>query len=286
MLSFVFPLLLALGEPAPRAPLPVCLTDSLPYQLAKPSVMINLVSEELREISGLSPTGQNGVFCAIADERGEIFFIDGDGGGAILQRVLFRDNGDFEGLEKVGKCLYAVKSDGDIFEVRNWNRAKPRVTKYKTGLSRTDDVEGLGYDRQRHALLVAAKGNPDSAGVRAVYAFGLASKKLLPEPAYSIDPVEVNNRVPYHPEEKPSYFSPSGVAVHPVTGDIYVISTAPKRLVVLDYTSGKIRYAVRLNKKILPQPEGIAFDAAGNLYLSSEGKKGEAQLLRFDFIRL
>jgi uncharacterized protein YjiK len=68
-----------------------------------------------------------------------------------------------------------------------------------------------------------------------------------------------------------------------VTGDVYVISSALKRLIVLDYTTGAIRYAVRLNKKLLPQPEGIAFDAEGNLHLSSEGKKGEGLVFKFDY---
>jgi len=63
---------------------------------------------------------------------------------------------------------------------------------------------------------------------------------------------------------------------------VYVLSSALKRLVVLNYNDGTIRYAVRLDKKILPQPEGISFDQEGNLYLSSEGKKGEGQVLRFD----
>jgi len=92
----------------------------------------------------------------------------------------------------------------------------------------------------------------------------------------------VNELLPYLDQEKHHYFSPSGIAVHPITGDVYVLSTALKRLVVLDYTTGKIRYAVRLDKKVLPQPEGIAFDSEGNLFLASEGKKGEGMLLRFN----
>ncbi|MCC7244226.1 MAG: SdiA-regulated domain-containing protein, partial [Saprospiraceae bacterium] len=89
--------------------------------------------------------------------------------------------------------------------------------------------------------------------------------------------------VPDGPEDKPNFFSPSGIAIHPKTGEIFVISTAKKRLVVLDYTTGQIRFAVRLDKKVMPQPEGISFDAAGNLLISSEGKKGEGLLLKFNY---
>lgn len=264
-------------------PAPLAVPDSLPYNLEMPTQIINLVSSDLQEISGLSPTEEPGVFCSIADEKGEILFIDGAGGGTIQRRVLFREKGDFEGVEKVGKCLYAMKSNGDVYEITHWKSDYPKTTVYKTKLTKANDVEGLGYDARRHALLVACKGDPDSSYQRVVYAFDLRNKQLSDEPVYTIDPLEVNERVPYGPEDKKHFFSPSGIAVHPLTGDVYIISSALKRLVVLDYATGKMRFAIRLDKKLLPQPEGIAFDTAGNLFLSSEGKKGEGLLLRFEY---
>ena len=258
------------------------ITDSLPYDLQSPTLTINLASEALKEISGLSPTDSAGIYLAIADERGEVFFIDGNGGGAVFQRVLFRDKGDFEGVEMVGKTIWAAKSDGDIFEITDWAKGSPKVEMYKTPLKKTDDVEGLAYDPWRKALLLACKANPDSLYVRNIYVFDLNSKTLDKEPVYRINPGEINQLVPYNETEKHDYFSPSGLAVHPLSGDVYVISTALKRLVVLDYKSGKIKFARRLDKKILPQPEGISFDPMGNLLLSSEGKQGEGMLLKFD----
>ena len=259
-------------------------SDSLPYNLSAPSLTINLVSADLQEISGLSPTDEPGVFLAIADERGEIFFIDGSGGGAIHTRVLFRDKGDFEGVEKVDKKIYALKSDGDIFEISKWKNGSPDVQAFDTPLRKMDDVEGLGYDAARKSLLVACKGDPERDTLRGIFAFSLEKNEMLPQPVYIIDPQEVNRWVPYGSEDKDDrFFSPSGIAVHPKTQDVYVVSTALKRLVVLNHETGKISLAIRLDKKVLPQPEGIAFDAEGNLYLSSEGKKGEGLLLKFDF---
>ena len=256
--------------------------DTLPYDLEHPSFIINLVSEELKEISGLSPTETAGIYLAIADEKGEIFFIDGAGGGAILRKVWFRDKGDFEGVEMVGKCLYAVKSKGDVFEIGCWDTDTPSIVEYKTALNKSDDVEGLCYDEKRFSLLLACKQDPDSAGLRRIYSFDLKTKQLSKNPVYTIDPETVNRLVPLENDKK-HYISPSGIAIHPKTGDVYVISTAQKRIVVMDYKTGDIRYAARLDKHLLPQPEGIAFDAEGNLYLSSEGKKGEGLVLKFDF---
>lgn len=257
--------------------------DTLPYDLSNPSFIINLASEDLKEISGLSPSDSAGIYLAVNDERGEIFFIDGMGGGAILHKILFREKGDFEGVEMVGKCLYAVKSDGDLFEIGCWNTDTPNIKEYKSPLKKTDDVEGLCYDARRFALLLACKQDPDSAGLRRIFAFNLKTKQLGKTPVYTIDPEAVNRLVPLDNSDKNDHISPSGIAIHPITGDVYVISSAQKRLVVLEYNTGAIRYAVRLDKKLLPQPEGIAFDADGNLHLSSEGKKGEGLVFKFDY---
>jgi uncharacterized protein YjiK len=258
-------------------------TGSFPYDIQSPTLTINLATPELMELSGLSPTDSAGIFLAIADERGEVFFIDGNAGGTVVRRILFREKGDFEGVEMVGKSIWAIKSDGDLFELRDWNGQPPTVDMYKTPLKKTDDIEGLAHDPKRNALLLASKSDPKNFAPRMLYAFDLAEKKLLPEPVYFIHPEEVNDLVPYADQEKRDAFSPSGVAIHPLNGDIYVISTALKRLVVLDYEKGRIKHAVRLDKKMMPQPEGISFDPAGNLYIGSEGKGNDGLLLRFDF---
>lgn len=267
----------------PPNPTFALISDSIPYNLEAPSLTINLVSDELKEISGLSPTSTPGEYLAIADERGEVFFVDGNGGGAVTRRVLFRDKGDFEGIEMVGNTIWALKSNGDLYEITDWKNTTPTVEEHKTFLKKYNDLEGLAYDPWRKALLLACKEKPDSMYPRHIYAFDLASKTLAETPAYTIQPEDVNRLVDYGPVEKHDAFSPSGIAVHPLTGDVYVISTALKRLVVLDYKTGKVKFAQRLDKKLLPQPEGISFDPAGNLLLSSEGKQGEGLLLKFDF---
>lgn len=258
--------------------------DSIPYDLSAPAQTIQLGSADLSEISALSPTYMPGVFLAVADERGEVFFIDSKQNGAISKRIPFRENGDFEGVEMVDSVIFCLKSDGVLFEISHWDQAKPQVREYATALTRDNNVEGLGYDAVRQVLLLACKEDPETDRPRRVYAFDLRTHQLNATPVYTVDPREVNTRVPYSDEDKKQhFFSSSGVAVHPLTQDIYLISTALKRLVVLDHGTGKIRFATRLDKQVIPQPEGIAFDPAGNLYLSSEGKGGEGFILVFPY---
>ncbi len=255
---------------------------ALPYDLQAPALTISLATKDLKEISALSPTSEPGIFLAVADERGDIFFVDTRKDGAITKRVSFRDKGDFEGVEMVGDRIFCLKSSGVIFEISNWQNGTPEVQEYPTMLQKDNDLEGLGYDAGRNVLLLACKENPENDVDRRIFAFDLGTHQLSADPVYTIHPREVNAQVPYNEEDKKQhFFSSSGVAVHPLTQDVYVISTSLKRIVVLDHGSGQIRFAARLDKSILPQPEGISFDPEGNLYISTEGKTGEGAILKF-----
>jgi DNA-binding beta-propeller fold protein YncE len=77
-------------------------------------------------------------------------------------------------------------------------------------------------------------------------------------------------------------FAPSGIAIHPATKDIYVISSAGKQLLILS-AAGKIKSSHKLNSKHFTQPEGISFSANGDLYISNEGKGGNGNILLFRY---
>ena len=78
-------------------------------------------------------------------------------------------------------------------------------------------------------------------------------------------------------------FAPSGIAVHPKTQNIYVLSSQGKTLVVL-HSDGQIAHIEKLEKEIHPQPEGICFDQEGNLFISNEGKEedGVGKIYKFE----
>ena len=257
----------------------------IPYATDLPDERYLLTDPNLQEISGLSVTSTPGVFAAVSDERGEIYWLDIQNKAAIQQKILFKEKGDFEGIEAVNDTIYCIKSDGDLYEVSNWrNNGTPTINTYKLDLD-PHDIEGLCYDKKRNALLVAAKEDPESAVKRAIWSFDLNLKKRSEQPVLWLEPSQVDRIVPNDDDNKQRYFSTSGLAVHPITGDIYLISTALKRLAVIDYTTGDVKAAVRLNKDILGQPEGVTFDASGNLYISSEAKKSEAMIVKFNFKR-
>jgi uncharacterized protein YjiK len=248
-----------------------------PYDFSEPEKTLSL-SVDLKEISGLSLTSKKSQLAAIGDEKGQIFFINIENGN-IERAPIFRDKGDFEDLVLLGDSVWCVKSDGDLFKVTNLDHATPASEKFKSGFlsQERDDVEGLCFDEKNNRLLLACKGVTDSFNVRRFMVFDLKTNKFDEKPAFSLDPCDVEKMLG---NKKGKPFSPSGIAIHPKTGDFYVLSSVGKMLAVLS-SDGVLKAAVKLDKEILPQPEGITFALDGTLFISTEGKKGQGMILIF-----
>ncbi|MEP7170152.1 MAG: SdiA-regulated domain-containing protein, partial [Bacteroidota bacterium] len=74
--------------------------------------------------------------------------------------------------------------------------------------------------------------------------------------------------------------APSALAIQPFTRDIYVLSSVERLLVIID-ANGKLKKVIKLSIALFSQPEGIAFDTAGNLYITNEGRSGKGYILKF-----
>jgi len=250
------------------------------YGLAsKPASSVTLPSP-LREISGISVSPGGRIF-AHNDERGLIFEVDpGDGRigkqFAVGARTL---RGDFEDICVVGDTLYLVRSDGRLYQFpEGRDRENVPAVSFGTPLNRSNNVEGLCYDPATGSLLLACKESPwiggrppagNGAGTgrtRAVYAFDLKTKKLRGEARFLIDVEDLKEK------SGVKNFRPSGIARHPVTGNFFVISGPGNSIIELS-PRGKLLSVDHLSKRYNEQPEGIAFDAKGNLLIANEGKR-------------
>lgn len=260
-----------------------------PYQVNEPDQVLTM-AEELKEISGLGLTEDGQYLVAVQDENGIIYYLDKNT-GAIQQQIKFKDDGDFEGIEVVGKTTYVVKSTGTIYEVPENGQ---EVKKYNFELSSKNDVEGLAFDAKNNRLLLACKNKSgtDEEEVkvadnkRGIYAFDLDKKTLSEKPVYIITPQSVQDYLSALPNtsskekmlerfsEGDMKFAPSAIAVHPQSGNLYVLSAVGNILLVLD-ADGNVLQVEKLKKKIHLQPEGICFDKDGTMYISNEGRDGE-----------
>ncbi|MEL7020935.1 MAG: SdiA-regulated domain-containing protein [Bacteroidota bacterium] len=268
-----------------------------PYDLAHPDKTFELPSI-LTEISGLDIAANGKRLLAVQDEQGIVFQIS-TRSGRLKQQFKFHKNGDYEGIERVGADLFVVKNTGTIYEIKNYSSVEDKVAKinkFNTYLDSSHNVEGLAYDPQQHRLLLACKGSDKKnyKMKKQIYSFDLATHTLDTTPVYEIDQQHIMNylgmgkvtqqleRVAHQIDPTRSYFafSPSAIAVHPRTGNLYVTSSVGKLLVVLN-PEGELLHIERLDKKIHRQPEGLAFAKNGTLYISNEGKKGTGKIQVF-----
>ena len=243
------------------------------YRINDPDTTIKLDSK-LSEISGLSMVLDDSLLVSIQDEDGLLFFLD-KRTGELVEQQKFAGDEDYEGIEVVGDTAYVVNSKGDM-EVIELVPEVRHLKKVKTLLKRDDDVEGLGYSAEGQSLLMACKSNREGKRRdRYVYRYDLQTEKLNPDPFLVLDPEAVAKNL--QREKKTPYFSPSALAVHPLSGEIYIISSPAAALVVYD-KQGKFLSGVELDRGVHPQPEGMVIDKQGFLYISSEARGGIATL--------
>lgn len=234
---------------------------------------------ELKEISGLSYIDA-GRFACVQDELGKIYIYNTET-SAVEKEIPFAGAGDFEGLAIVNQTAWVVRADGRLFEVSNYNTS-PAVQEHKTHLTAEQNVEGLCYDRDNNRLLVAIKDEePGEPGYKGIYSFDLATKKMPAQPVYKIDLTDGRFIKADKKKKKGSNLKPSAIAIHPVTRDIYITDGPKSKLLVLD-KKGKTRDYYQLDSKHFTQPEGITFNASGELFISNEGSKRPGNIIKVE----
>ncbi|MEN0005680.1 MAG: SdiA-regulated domain-containing protein [Bacteroidota bacterium] len=267
------------------------------YNASTPNTTFKL-PKRLTEISGLSMFAEGKYIAAVQDEDGKVFLIDPKT-GKVEEEFEFWKKGDYEGIEATKDALYVLKSTGTLYKIEQAGKKKQAVNKFNTFLSAANDVEGLAYDAANNRLLLACKARAGKEAEyemqKGIYSFNLDSESLSAKPTYlvSLDEIQAYlNTQPqirklekliefFQPDHGGLTFSPSGIAIHPLTQNIYITSSVGKIIMVLS-PEGKLLHLEKLKKKVHAQPEGICFDQQGRLYIANEGKDSKARLHVFE----
>lgn len=235
----------------------------------------------LREVSGIALL-ENGVLACVQDEDGIIYLYDLNK-KAVIREIAFAEGGDYEGIAVVGNSAFVLRSDGALYEVTPLRDGQPKATFYKSVLAKTQDTEGLAYDKANNRLLIAPKGYDESLGDnKGIYAFSLADKKMVQQPVITI-PLDQEQLNSGGKKQKSKYgaLQPSSLEINEATGELYLLDAENFLMLTIDQ-QGQIQKRISLDKEQLRQPEGFTFGNSGELYISSEGsKKGNGVILQF-----
>ena len=265
------------------------------YNLNLPDATLTL-PDILHEISGIVNINSTTVAC-IQDEHGIVFIYD------ILKNEIkgqfnFNTDGDYEGIARVDKTLYILRSDGALFEVSDFESDDFNLDFFETNIPSKDN-EGLCYDKDNNRLLIACKGKAGNGDKnkdkRLIYSFDLGTKTLAKKPAFEFDvdillEFALNNKIRLqtkkdkddHTEKPVLKFGTSAICIHPVTKRLFLISADDHLLFIIN-NEGKIEQIEQLDPEMFIQAEGLTFLETGDMLISNEGRDKSPTMLRFNY---
>lgn len=235
--------------------------------------------ESLFEISGITfNKGNNDTIYAIQDEEGKLFRLAWD--VKVQYHTKFGKKGDYEDVTIVKDQAVILKSNGTLyaFPMSEAKFEEPTdITEIKKVLPK-GEYEGMYGDEKTGDIYVICKNCTQDNSKKNVsgYIINLAdTTKSVGNFNIDVDEIKaINGKVERG-------FRPSALAKNPVTNEWYIISAVNKLLVVTD-SQWKVKHAFPLSSNIFTQPEGIAFDTEGNMYISNEGDDlADGNVLKF-----
>ena len=251
------------------------------YNLSKPQKY--LMPDILQEISGIAfNKGKNDFVYAQQDEDGTLFKLPLGTKDKIATK--FGKKGDYEDVTIIKDWVILLKSNGELYSFPLSETKNPETTnvKFSENLVPKGEYEGMYADEETSKVYLLCKTCKVDKGTKNATGYILDFQKdgsFKPAGTFLVDATNVDKMS----GKKKGSFHPSALAINPLTKEWYIVSSVNKALVVTDQ-SFKIKAVYHLSSNDFNQPEGIAFDAVGNLYISNEGSEmTNGNILRFDY---
>lgn len=251
------------------------------YNLNKP--VKYYMPDGLLEISGIAfNNGKSDSVYAEQDEDGNIYYLKPGDKQANYSK--FGKKGDYEDIAICHNQIIMLRSDGVLYtfpfsQVRN--KEVPDVQKLE-GLLPQGEYEGMYADEKRGLVYLLCKHCADDKTTKSSSGYILALQAdgtFKQSSGFSVN-VKTIEQVT---GRKKISFHPSALTKNNNTNEWYILSSVNKMLVVTD-SNWNVKAVYPLDPAIYNQPEGIAFDAQYNLYISNEGSKTAAgNILKFNY---
>ncbi|WP_200978732.1 SdiA-regulated domain-containing protein [Echinicola sp. 20G] len=248
------------------------------YNLAEPEKLI--LPERLDELSGMT-LAPNGHFWLIEDESSVIYEIAWPN-NKIIRMSKFAKNMDVEDVLWTGNRLFALKSNGDLYEVIDVFDQDVSSIKHDFPYEGKRDLESVGhFDEEKLILFCKECKLDDDKNVSSAFWFNIKEGKYSEAKDFKLTEKKMRRLLQEQDEYKLT-IKPSATALHPISGKLYVLSSVGKWLLIMD-KFGDMESLYRLDPKIFKQAEGITFDDTGNMFISNEADGGNANILKFSY---
>jgi hypothetical protein len=246
------------------------------YNFSQP-ILIKLPGE-MNEISGIAYYQRSNSIVAECDGKGCIYKVSLNN----VRRIgkwKFGKGKDYEDILLVDSNFYLLKSDGNISKLSFTADNKIYLYEYPFADSVGNEFESMYYnDSLQRIIFFCKKCQKDTEDSISSYAFNIQDGQYAIGPSISLAGIEKALS-----SEKNIKVRPSATAIHPMTGELYVLSSIDKLLVIVD-KNYRFKEAYKLDSKKFKQPEGITFTPNGDLFISNEGADvGYANILLFPY---
>ena len=249
------------------------------YDFDKP--LKSELGKALNEISGIWYSREDSSLLAIADNKEKVYEID-------LKIKKLKDytekvvssNSNLEDVVKAGNSVFLIMSKGTLVEVPQTENDSAEVRSYDVPVTGKNDFETVYHDAASDAIVVLCKTCAHEKGknIRTAFRFNIKTRSFDSTHFFTISETEIEKVL----KSAKVKFDPSAAAIHPITKQLFILSSAGN-LLVITTPQGQVLEAFGLNPTLFPQAEGIAFAPNGDMYISNEGKFGYPSLLKFPY---
>jgi hypothetical protein len=235
------------------------------YDFSRPERIF--MKEDLLEISGITFHHDNidSAF-AVNDEQGKVYRFK-----SLKKKpdfVRFGKQGDYEDIAAYKRFVFVLRSDGQLFSFSLDSIRDKEVTSRRwKDLLPKGEYEGMFIHEAESKLYVLCKACEKEKKYISGFEFDLVGDSVHLVNTFSIDTRDLREKYGMK-----WGFRPSALAWNKSTREWYIISSVNKMLLITD-SGWDIKKEYELNPKVFIQPEGIAFDANRNLYVSNEGNE-------------
>ncbi|HEY1872519.1 MAG TPA: SdiA-regulated domain-containing protein [Chitinophagaceae bacterium] len=245
------------------------------YDLSKPDIYT--LPTSLDEISGVVYYPKDSSVFAIQDEKGWLFKIHLTS-PLRIEKWKFSNSGDYEDVALVDSTFFVLKSKGVIEKFKFQSPDSVELQSFNVPEDAKNEFETLYYDSSLHRLFLICKDCEDDKKNQVnSWSFDPVSNSF--STSFVIETSAIREQL----NEKDQKLKPSAAAIDPLTGELYVLASVNKALVILnkDHT---VKNSYKIDPNLFKQPEGIAFTPKGGLIISNEAaEKSSADILFFKY---
>jgi uncharacterized protein YjiK len=248
------------------------------YDFSKP--YLYKLPSALDEISGIFYYPKDSGIFAIQDEKGWLFKIHLTT-PLQIERWKFSSSGDYEDISLVDSTFYVLKSKGVIEKFNFLLNDSITLQSYKVPAEAKNEFETLYYDSTLRQLILICK-NCEDDEKKQVSTWSFDPRTNSFSPSFTIETSKIREQL----NEGKLRFKPSAAAVHPLTGELYILASVNKALVILN-KDHSVKNSYKIDPVLFKQPEGMTFTPKGDLIISNEAAdRNAADILFFKYGKL